>query len=655
MRKVALSILLIAVIAVATFYLIRPKHPEYPPEEPTIAATPVVEPTIVPEPEPQPAEQEPVVEPEKKPSPAEPDAEEGASISGRVTDSKGNPIQGAQVNAEFDPLSGLAGFGTSQGGPPATYKPIRGTISDAKGDYKLTGATPSRGYVVFVKARGYARASTQIAVPMTGEAKNVDFMLENGAIISGHVVDTNRNRVAKASVEAQLRDDPERTSGAFMLTGSRLTGFYSFRAETNEEGEFALVDLSPGSYAFCVGLRSGNGGSSQMAQNQPVTVKPGDVIRDLELVLNAGDRGNIEGYARDDEGNGIADVFIKAWFKSEMRNARTDASGHYRLEGLSEDSLNLEFDRQGYTEAELHSVPARTMNADVVMLPLGGISGIVMDAATRAPVSGPEVQIVRLLPRRIGESAPMPSRLGSCPGSKVGEFILEGVTPAKVTLEASAPRYVPQQVPDIVVEPRKVTTGVTVYLSRGGAIEGYVTRNGVPMTTGANVKAFPLSRLDNVRRRPVNESGYYRFEGLAPDTWTVTATAEAEHRGAIGSASVQVPTAGIVRLDFELGGSATITGRVSWPQGYTVPVVLVRSATATEPVSLSNLGVLESQCAGYSLCGDGGIYVISDLPPGSYNVTAFCGLSGGEETDLLQKSRTVTLRDGQTLELDFAL
>ena len=64
MKKVALSILLIAVIAVAAFYVMRPQRPESPPEEPTIVTTPVVEPSAAPQPEQQVESGEPVIEPE---------------------------------------------------------------------------------------------------------------------------------------------------------------------------------------------------------------------------------------------------------------------------------------------------------------------------------------------------------------------------------------------------------------------------------------------------------------------------------------------------------------------------------------------------------------------------------------------------------------
>jgi len=473
---------------------------------------------------------------------------------------------------------------------------------------------------------------------------------EQGASISGRVVDTDGNRVAGATVRAVCwKDDLPHPANTIP---SPISGDIS--SGTDAKGNFEIADLAPGTYVLhVIQTPSATLTAFQKAEHPPITVKAGEVLTDLELIVKPGDKGSIEGYARDDEGNAVADAGVTGSSQGAAWGTKTDDSGHYRLEDLAESAVDIGFWHNDYVGARLTNVVAGTSNADVVMLRTGGISGAVVDATTRAPLERFDIQMVNLIPRQGGEAPPRTWKRAA--GLDVGQFALESINPGVATFRTTADGYLPQEVGGVMIEPGKVTTGVTFYLSQAGSIEGYVTRNGAPIVIGASVKAFPVSRPGHVQGTSANESGFYRLESLTPDVYTVTATAEAEHRAAVGSGSVQVPAGRTVRLDFELAGSATVTGTVSWPQGYTVPVVLVRSSGVTELVSFSNLALLESQCVGYSLCGDGGRYMTGDLPPGSYSVTAFCGLSGGEATDLLQESQTVTLREGQTMEANFSL
>jgi len=307
------------------------------------------------------------------------------------------------------------------------------------------------------------------------------------------------------------------------------------------------------------------------------------------------------------------------------------------------------------------SISARATDANHLVRPPGAISGMVMNAATRAGLSGFQIQLMELLPRRKGEPKPTQSHWTWRLGSRVGEFILEGIGTGKARLLVTAPGYVPREAYGIVVEPGRVTSGITVYLSRAATIEGYVTRNGLSIGEGARVIAY-LAGHEHVAEALRCESrtgvdGFYRLEPLLPDTYTVIVEVSTREGQVATTASAGFRVAGgqVVRQDLEVGGSAAIRGKVSYPKGCAEVGVIVRAASATEPFSLENRSLILIQSLGWTVCAPDGSYEIPDVPPGSYNVTAFCGLSGGEATDLLQKSQTVTLRDGQTLELDFAL
>ena len=122
-------------------------------------------------------------------------------------------------------------------------------------------------------------------------------------------------------------------------------------------------------------------------------------------------------------------------------------------------------------------------------------------------------------------------------------------------------------------------------------------------------------------------------------------------------ASVDVADGQTVRLDIEIAGSAGIRGTVSAPAGYAM-MVFVRGASATEPFSVENASLVINEVLGMAQSGpDGdGSYEITDLEPGSYNVTAVCMPVGVQPPQKIpQASRIVTLEEGQSVIVDFSL
>jgi len=573
--------------------------------------------------------------------------ERGGSIAGRVMDLNMEGIEGAEVRALSSGATRKSSFAKS----------------DEEGKYRLTGIAQRQKrrqlrYRVSARARAYVGLESEpIVMPPEGDITDVDFILENGASISGRVVDTEGYVVKDARIELMSEQGDTRLSHDEPRSRTLVPWP---PAQTDEEGRFEIDGIGEGKYCFRVEVHSADHGYSQMAKNDPITVRADETITDVEVVVEAAEGGVIEGYARDEAGRGILGVTVFATIgRDSTAFTKTDSSGCYRLEGLSGGTGEILFRHGSYVDARLEGVAVGTRNADAVMLRKrhgGSISGVVRDAATRRTLETFDVAVTRV---QKDDAAHVPSgrgRRGKV--SVVGGYVIEDVAPGTATLRATAPGYLPQEISDIIVESGQITTEVDIYLVPAAIIEGFITRDdGKPVTATQWVTVFSLSDPNQeVARAGTASDGFYRVDSLIGDTYTVVAHFRTGKRVFKDSATVQIRTGEIARVDFEMGITAGIMGTVSSPQGYGVVGVIVRPASETVPFSFQNWPSLESETVDYVLCQADGTYEIADLPAGSYNVTAVCAPdTDSPAEEIRQVSQIVTVEEGLVVDLDFSL
>ncbi|MED4456369.1 carboxypeptidase-like regulatory domain-containing protein, partial [Metabacillus fastidiosus] len=140
-----------------------------------------------------------------------------ASISGTVTDSlNGNPIAGALVQAF------LVG----------TTIPVRSTLTDSNGNYVLTGLNEGE-YRLEISDDNYASFISRIVLA-PGESRTLDASLApNPATIQGRLVDAQTG---------------EPIAGAAVITVLSNSGIIVASTQTDQNGQYVLTGLAPGTY-----------------------------------------------------------------------------------------------------------------------------------------------------------------------------------------------------------------------------------------------------------------------------------------------------------------------------------------------------------------------------------------------------------------------
>ncbi len=220
--------------------------------------------------------------------------------------------------------------------------------------------------------------------------RDVRVRLGQGAVLEGRVVARASGApVAGASVDVSPFGD----------NGD------SGRAVTDGTGHFSVSGLAPGSYDVVV---SAPGFSPTTRRG--LTVASGERFPvDLQLAGT----GSVEGQVRDGAGQPVAGAQVvggNRWgggLGNTPAESRTDAEGHYRLDGLAAGRLYLTARREGSTLGVGQSVEVTeggTAQADFTLEETGTVEGVVRAASGSLPAEPLTVRAFQHGPNRFGPS-----------------------------------------------------------------------------------------------------------------------------------------------------------------------------------------------------------------------------------------------------------
>jgi len=418
-----------------------------------------------------------------------------SSVSGRVTDGEGHPIQGALIGLNLQ-VMGVETRG--------------GTTTDSGGRYRAEFYGAGRVSLSVAKP-GFQPHLESLGAMQVGEGiENVDVVLAPSPTLSGTVRREDGSAVARALVYFR---DPDK-------------GFDRVQDSTaDEQGRFTL-QVRSGLPVVLWALAAEPEPNVPVEASQPLLVsEPSEA---LELVV-ARPRGGVRGLVRDDAGGIAAPCTVSARLLGDVRGtvldriARTDDAGAFSLEGLVDGRWRIEAALDGHRtrEPQWVEILAATVLVDLVLERPGGVRGSVVDASG-ARVQHAEVSFAAPLSSDWPVWRPSGSSEATWEGD--GTFRIAGLAPGLYKVLARVPGRAYGESGPIVVLPGTTADAGTIVVTDLGAIRGRV----VDAASGTGAAGVQLAcRLIGDLGLPfpamttASESGTFEFQGLRPGLQSV--------------------------------------------------------------------------------------------------------------------------------------
>ena len=331
-------------------------------------------------------------------------------ISGRVTDSGGEPVESVYINAYVPFSDNMMGAIIAQ---PLVH-------TDSNGQYFVSVSTNGT-YRVSTQSgeMNYIDESTNVFVNISQIVSNVNFFLATGGIISGIITGENSNNLNTISMTAYDSDN------------------YQIKSTTTDiNGEYEIVGLPTDQYYMKTSVHAGTNYIDEWYNNittinsqipidaQGVDLIAGLVSSNVDFALDIG--GVIRGMVTGDGGAPLDNVQIKAYDSNNnmLKSATTDTNGSYEVVGLLTDQYTLWTDvsagtnyiDEWYGDVNVVGsyVPLEAKSLDIVAgsttndvnfsLATGGvISGVIRDE-TETPLANISVSISSITGQEIMRS-----------------------------------------------------------------------------------------------------------------------------------------------------------------------------------------------------------------------------------------------------------
>ncbi|KQW47444.1 hypothetical protein ASC77_13355 [Nocardioides sp. Root1257] len=572
------------------------------------------------------------------------------SIAGTVTNSSGTALAGIRIQAYRD----AGGFDSFAGS----------ATTNASGSYIVSNLDPGTYWLQFSDpAGGFAPewfdnqperdGATAVTVAASQAVTGKNAQLAGGATIGGHVTGTGGAALADASVTAYRKVG---TAWRYWSsTDTDATGGYSFNGL--QAGTWRVGFDAPDGSAY-LGEYWNNRASFDTADD--IVLAAGATLSTVDAALEAG--ATLTGTVTETGGGPLSGVWVSMYqftngFWDDVRGVSTDSSGTYRIQGLRAGTYRLQFDPPAGHQLEWWNDKASVEQADDIAIAAGatvtrdaglaksgGISGTVSDAGGALP----GIEVTAYTSRSGNWVA-----VAEDDTDNAGAYVLAGLADGAYRVGFRDPdgvygRELWNDQPtiatasDVTVAGGAMTTGRNAVLGAGGHISGVITAQGGGPVTGADVTLYQLVGSSYVALEDVGsrDTGLYFFEGLAPGTYRVGASASWDgyideywnDKATLATATdiVLGAAGGADSISFSMQQRGTVTGTVTGPSAQALGGITV--------TAYRNDGGSFPQVASAST-GLGGTYSLQ-LPAGTYRL-GFADPAGTYQSEFFDNVATV--------------
>lgn len=512
------------------------------------------------------------------------DFELGGTISGRVTNLQGEPVEGARVGGSY-PEDQLVGAETGSDGR-YILREIRG------GPVHVSAGHPDFGYAKIDAVVG---------------AENADLRLQGVGVIAGRVVDA---RTGDAIAAFELAHHPGE--------GSEEIGDYAYETIENETGEFLIDSVRPGTNSVHAQAK----GFLSTWIDVP-NVQAGETRKGVELRLDPA--AAIEGIVTDSRGKPISGARVFDWWRQgsfrldSAWSATTDYDGKFYIDTLSPLVTEIWATHQDYLDGSVavSLIPGQSSEVTIVLRDGGVIEGVVRVGGVPAAGFGVSTD----------DRASMTWRRAASTDSN-GAYRIAGIAPGIVKVGAYTESGMGERARSKTVETEIADGGTTLvnfdFGESNAVLEGTITRAGEPIA-GARVSvmiASPSGGGEEAWAR-TDDSGYYRIDQLPAGEVTVVASSDTSSEMRRTGTSLVADQA--TRLDFDFGGGGRIevvTFGLNPDRGNEV-LLLAAGTRIDARIASEEYAQLRKCCLlGRAPIDDSGVANFEGVEPGDYIVYA---------------------------------